>query len=111
MFNFFPKEQHTILYWEGAVRGIQGVPLRPTHIAVVDPNTVPVVEPLEGAREVDVEIEVVSVLRFVNSRQICEKVFVNILREWLGGTNLVVHGGVKRQGLADYFDDLPNRFV
>lgn len=41
-----------------------------------------------------------------DARQVCEQVFVHVCGVRLGREDLVVHGGVERDGLVDDVDDL-----
>ena len=77
-----------------------------TVIAVVDVNTVAVVKPLDRARQVDVEVEVVGVLLVADAGEVREDVLVDVEREGRGRELLVVGGRVEGESLVDDFDDL-----
>ena len=83
---------------------------RHTIITVVGVHAVTVVEPLEGARDVHVEIIVASILLVLNACKVLEQVFVDVERERPGREPLVVDRRMKRECLVHDIDDL-SRFV
>ena len=81
-----------------------------TIITVVGVHAVTVVEPLEGARDVHVEVVVARVLLVLDARKVLEQVFVDVERERPGREPLVVDRRMKRECLVHDIDDL-SRFV
>ena len=77
-----------------------------TVIAVVDVDTVTVVEALEGEREILVELKVVRVLLNADAGEIRKKILVHLAREGLGSALLVVHRGMERQCVVHDGNDL-----
>ena len=77
-----------------------------TVVAVVDVDTVTVVEALEGEREILVELKVVRVLLNADAGEIRKKILVHLAREGLGSTLLVVHRGMERQCVVHDGNDL-----
>ena len=66
----------------------------------------PVIEALQRAREVDVEVVVARIRLLPDAREVREHVLVHVLRERRGRALLVVHGRVERERLVHHFDDL-----
>lgn len=80
--------------------------IREAYITPIDIDTVSIVEPLQSPGHIDVKIQVMFILLSTDSCQICKKVFMNVLSEWLRSLDLIVDGGVERQSPADHFNDL-----
>lgn len=74
--------------------------------AFVDVNAVTVVETLERAREVDVQVELVRVRLVADARQVRQQVLVHVCGERCRGELLVIHGRVERECLVHDFDGL-----
>ena len=70
----------------------------------------PIIQTLQRAREVDVEVVVARVLLVLNARKVLEQVFVDVERERPGREPLVVDRRMKRECLVHDIDDL-SRFV
>ena len=66
----------------------------------------PVVQPLERPRQINVEVKVRRVLLLADAREVAEEVFVHARGEGLGRAELVVDGGVEGEGFVDDVDDL-----
>lgn len=66
-----------------------------TVVTVVDIGGVAIVQPLEGARNVNVEVEVALVLGAVDSLEIANDILMNVWSERLRGPDLVIGGCVE----------------
>ena len=66
-----------------------------------------VVETLESARDIDVEVVVARVLLVLDAREVPQQVFMDVERERPGRELLVVDRRVKRECLVYDIDDLP----
>lgn len=81
-----------------------------THIATVNPNTVSIVEPLEGTGKVDVHIIVMSIFGGVYPSQIFEQILMHVFVERGRSLNLIIHRSVEVERPADYFKDLITKY-
>ena len=77
-----------------------------TVVTVVNVAGVTVVQPLEGTRNVDVEVEVVLVLSLVDPLEVEDDIFMDVGSEWLGGLDLVVGGRVEVEDPSGSCDNL-----
>ena len=77
-----------------------------TIVAVVDVHAVTVVQALEGARHIDMEIVVAGILLVLDAREVLEEVFVHVERERPWREPLVVDRRVERERLVHDVEDL-----
>ena len=75
-------------------------------VAEVNVDNVTIVQPLEGTRNVDVEVKVVSVFSLIDSLEAADDVLVDVGGEWLGGIYLVVGGCMEVKDPCGGCDDL-----
>ena len=68
-----------------------------------------VVQPLEGTRNVDVEVKVIFVLGLVDSLEAVDDVLVYVSSERLGGLDLVVDGRMEVEDPGGGGEDLADR--
>ena len=68
-----------------------------------------VVQPLERARNVDVELKVVLVLGLVDSLEVLDDVLLDLRSEWFWGVDLVIRGCVEIEDPSASCDDLNNQ--
>jgi hypothetical protein len=92
------------------VRGGAKVGLGYYHTVVteVDIGSVAIVQPLERARNVNVEVEVVLVFGPVYSLEISNDILMNVFSERLRGLDLVIGGRVESKDLSSSGYDLHN---
>ncbi len=77
-----------------------------TVIAVVGVDAVAVVETLDSARYIDVEVVVARVLLVLDAREVLEQILVYVEREGPRRQLLVVDGSVKRECLVNDINNL-----
>ena len=77
-----------------------------TIVAIVDIHAMAVVQALNRARQVDLQVEVFVVLLVADAPEVLEDFLVHVKREGRGRELLVVDRRVKREGLVDNLNDL-----